>query len=457
MSTGDSDKVGISASCSSDDLSVYVDSKDIMISLASIQQQLMGSVNQFSDLFKNMREGFCIHKIICDEEGKPHDILHLLANPAYGRHIGKRVEDVIGRTVRELYPDVDPSWIERYGKVALTGVPERFEGKFGPLGRWFDVSAYQPEFGYFALIFSDITERKEHEDRLRQQAMVFNSTQEGIVITDKQGCVLDANPAYERITEYSVDEIRGRSMRFIQSGRHDRSFYQKMWSTINETGGWQGEIWNRRKGGEIYLEWISINVVKDDKGDVIAYVGIATDISRMQYVKTDLERLAHHDALTNLPNRLLLLSRLEHAIDRTKRTGRIGAVVFIDLDRFKLVNDTLGHKAGDELLIAASNRMRGRLRDIDTLARLGGDEFVIILEDLKEATDAIYIAQEIIGQLLIPFPLSGENVAQIGGSAGLALFPQHGSKASQLIEYADSALYSAKSSGRGTCRFYTPK
>jgi diguanylate cyclase (GGDEF)-like protein/PAS domain S-box-containing protein len=425
--------------------------------LSSVQQELMGSEKQFANLFNNMREGFCIHKIICDEQGRPYDILHLLANPAYGRHIGKRVEDVVGHTVRELYPDADPIWIERYGKVALTGEPERFEGRFGPLGRWFDVSAYQPEYGYFALVFSDITERKEREDRLRQQAMVFNSTQEGIVITDTQGCVLDANPAFERITEYPLDEICGRNMRFVQSGRHDRSFYLNMWKAINETGGWQGEIWNRRKGGEIYLEWVNINAVKDDKGAVVAYVGIATDINRMQHVQSELERLAHHDALTNLPNRLMLLSRLEHAVERARRYAGMGAVLFVDLDRFKQVNDTLGHKAGDELLVAVARRMRERLRDIDTLARLGGDEFVIVLEEIADAEVAATVARELIVQLQTPFPLSGGNVVQIGGSAGIALFPQHSGEVSRLIEYADTALYKAKSDGRGTCRFYEPQ
>lgn len=428
-----------------------------LLGLTNVAQELLGGDKQFVNLFKNMREGFCVHKIICDEQGRAYDILHLLANSAYGHHIGKRVEDVIGRTVKELYPDVDPSWIERYGKVALTGEPERFESKFGPLGRWFDVSAYQPEYGYFALVFSDITERKEREDHLRQQAMVFNSTQEGIVITDSHGCVLDANPAFERITEYRLEEIRGQNMRFVQSGRQDRSFYQNMWKAINETGGWQGEIWNRRKGGEIYLEWININAVKNDKDEVVAYVGIATDINRMRHVQSELERLAHHDALTNLPNRLMLLSRLEHAVERAMRYERIGAVLFVDLDRFKQVNDTLGHKAGDELLVAVAGRMHERLRDIDTLARLGGDEFVIVLEEIADAGVAATVARELISQLQMPFQLSGGNVAQIGGSAGIALFPQHSGDASRLIEYADTALYMAKSNGRGICRFYEPQ
>ena len=424
--------------------------------LTRLQQELMGSEKLFASLSDNMREGFCIHKIVCDEQGRPFDILHLLANPAYGRHIGKRVEDVVGHTVRELYPDVEPAWIERYGKVALTGEPERFEGRFGPLGRWFDVSAYQPEYGYFALVFSDITERKEREDRLRQQAMVFNSTQEGIVITDAHGCVLDANPAFERITEYPLEEARGQNMRFIQSGRHDRSFYMNMWTSIDETGGWQGEIWNRRKGGEIYLEWLNISAVHDDKGEVVAYVGASTDINRMQHAQSELERLAHHDALTNLPNRLMLLSRLEQGVERARRYAGMGAVLFVDLDRFKQVNDTLGHKAGDELLIAVANRMRGRLRDIDTLARLGGDEFVIVLEEIADAGVAAVVARELIEQLQTPFPLSGGNVARIGGSVGIALFPQHSGEAAHLIEYADAALYTAKSAGRGTCRYYEP-
>lgn len=299
----------------------------------------------------------------------------------------------------------------------------------------------------------DITERKHLEERLRQQAMVFNSAEEGIVITDSKSCVIDANPAFERFTEYTLDEMRGKNLRFLQSGRHDRSFYLTMWNSILQNGSWQGEIWNRRKSGDIYLEWVSITAVPNSMGSA-NYVGISIDLSRMRHAQSELERMAHHDGLTNLPNRLLLLSRLEHAVERVKRHGGSGAVLFIDLDHFKPVNDTLGHKAGDELLQGVASRIKSRLREFDTLARLGGDEFVIVLEEIPEAGAAAAVALEVIRQLQMPFALTCGNVVNIGCSIGIAIFPQDGDVAAQLIERADQALYDAKGTGRGVYRFF---
>lgn len=326
--------------------------------------------------------------------------------------------------------------------------------------RWFLISgdpvfSRAGEFKGYRGTTRDITERKHAEDHLRLQAMVFNGVQEGIVITDAKGCVVDANPAFVRSTEYPLEEMRGWNMRFVQSGRQDRSFYQQMWRSIRETGNWQGEIWNRRRSGDIYLEWISISAVHDDTGKVANYVGIAVDLSRMHHPQSELERMAHHDALTNLPNRLLLMSRLEHAIERFKRYGGVGAVLFIDLDRFKPVNDTLGHKAGDELLQTVAERLKARLRDIDTLARFGGDEFVVVLEEIPDPHAAAAVAVDLIDQLNIPFKLSCGGTVNIGGSVGITVFPDDGECPAQLIEQADQALYDAKSAGRGRYRFFT--
>lgn len=239
----------------------------------------------------------------------------------------------------------------------------------------------------------------------------------------------------------------------MQSGRQERAFYLNMWKSLHETGSWRGEIWNRRKSGDIYLEWISITAIYDESGNPVNYVGISTDINRMQHAQSDLERLAHHDGLTDLPNRLLLLSRLEHAIERIHRQGGKGAILFLDLDRFKQVNDTLGHKAGDELLQAVSSRLKGGIREMDMLARLGGDEFVILLEEIYEAESAATVAREIIAGLQMPFKLCGTTV-QIGCSIGIAIFPQDGIDAAQLIERADHALYAAKHAGRGMFKFF---
>lgn len=435
---------------------VQKDAEALYISVARLQTQaqrqdleMVHSERGFHSLFNSMREGFCLHQIICDADGKPYDILHLLANEAYGRHTGKSASEVVGRRVRELYPDIDPSWIERYGAVALTGKAERFEGRFGPLQRWFDVSAYQTEPGFFALVFSDITERKQIEEHLQQQAMVFQSTEEGIVITDTNGHVVNANPAFERISEYPLSEILGKNMNFLHSGRQDQAFYQAMWAQLLKEGHWHGEIWNRRKGGEIYLEWISISAIRNKVGEVVNYVGTSIDINRMKHAQSELERLAHHDGLTALPNRQNMLVRLSNALSRSKRNKVQGAILFFDLDRFKAINDTYGHKIGDELLIAVAQRVRGRLRETDLLARLGGDEFVIILEDISAREDVARIAQNILHALHEPFPLPSGIEAHIGGSMGIAHFPEQGTVTEDLLELADQALYDAKRDGRG--------
>lgn len=418
------------------------------------EETLRASEVQFRTLFETMSEGFCLCELVLDAAGKPRDILHLRANPAFAHQTGLRAGEVPGRTAAELWPDLQPSWLDRYAEVVLTGEPAHFQARLGPSGRWLQVSAYRTPSERFAVLVSDVTERQQMLARLRQQAMVFSSTEEGVVITDAHGCVLDANPAFERITEYPLAELHGRNMRIVQSGRHDRAFYRGMWKVLAETGRWHGEIWNRRKGGDVFLEWISICAVKDDHGQVVNYVGTAIDISRMRHAQTELERLAHHDGLTDLPNRQVLMARLEHALGRARRHAGLGAVLFMDLDRFKQVNDSFGHKAGDDLLQAVASRIKERLRESDTFARLGGDEFVILLEDIAQPKAAATLAQDVVRQMAIPFDLPGGVQAQIGASVGIALFPRDGSRAAELVERADQALYEAKRAGRGDYRFY---
>jgi diguanylate cyclase (GGDEF)-like protein/PAS domain S-box-containing protein len=300
----------------------------------------------------------------------------------------------------------------------------------------------------------DITGSRRDDEERRLAAAVFANTQEGIVITDPAGRILAVNPSVINITGYSRAELIGNTMRQLQSGRHDRAFYDALWQAVRTTGYWQGEIWNRRKNGDVYPELLTISTVRDDKDEVINYVGTFSDITVWKRSQQRMEHLAHHDALTGLPNRLMLLSRLEHAISKSRRDKNQGAVLFLDLDRFKQVNDTLGHPAGDALLIAVAKRLRERLRDSDTLARLGGDEFVILLEDLAERSQAASLAQELIALLSEPFDLPGGHVARIGGSIGIALFPADGTAPDELIQRADVALYESKQAGRGTYRFF---
>ncbi|WP_395015540.1 EAL domain-containing protein [Dongia sp.] len=307
---------------------------------------------------------------------------------------------------------------------------------------------------FIVLAMNDISERRRAEERQRQAAAVFSHTQEGVVVTDAAGTILNVNPAVCAITGYDEAELRGSNMRLMQSGRHDAAFYKDLWHKVSTAGFWQGEIWNRRKGGEVYPELLTISTVRNDAGEVINYVGTFSDITNIKRSQDELHKLAHHDPLTGLPNRLLLLSRLEHALERSRRHGETGAVLFLDLDRFKNVNDSLGHPAGDELLIHVAQRLRARLRDSDTLARLGGDEFVVVLEGIDSPEHAAAVAQNLIERLAESFELDGGHVVYIGTSIGISLFPSDAAVASKLIQQADTALYEAKEHGKGTYRFY---
>lgn len=308
-----------------------------------------------------------------------------------------------------------------------------------------------------AYIRRQITLGEKREERLRQAATVFTSSQEGVAITDLAGTILAVNPAFCTITEYCEPDLIGKNIRIVKSGRHDTDFYKEMWDSINSAGFWQGEVWNRRNGGELYPEWLTISTVLDEAGRPANYVGTFTDITRVKQSESRLEFLAHHDPLTGLPNRLLLMSRLSHAVERARRNQTLGAVLFCDLDRFKTINDSLGHQAGDELLQLVASCQRSRLREADTLARLGGDEFVVLLEELPGPEAAANVAQSLIEQLSMAFQLSGGQEVYIGISIGISIFPGDADVPDQVLQHADAALYQAKASGRGTYRFYTHK
>ncbi|AFL74284.1 EAL domain-containing protein [Thiocystis violascens] len=309
----------------------------------------------------------------------------------------------------------------------------------------------------FARIAGLAVTRVRADTRLRQAATVFESTREGVIITDLNSRILSVNRAYTDITGYSEDEVRGRKPSLMQSGRQDPSFYQTLWANIAANGHWQGEIWNRRKNGELYPQLLSISAVYDSQGQPSHYVGVMTDISQLKESEARLEHLVHYDPLTNLPNRRLVQSRLQHALEHAERYRHRIAVLFLDLDRFKNVNDSLGHPVGDELLEALTRRLSQRLREDDTLGRLGGDEFLILLENLERPEDAGGVAQTLLQLLETPFRLPSGPELYVGASIGISLYPDDGDSVTELIKHADVALYQAKEQGRNTYRFYTPK
>lgn len=300
----------------------------------------------------------------------------------------------------------------------------------------------------------DITENKLNDERLRQAAAVFNNTRDGVMTVDADLRIVHINAAFTDITGYTEAEAIGKPSSLLRSGRHDREFYAQMWQSITITGHWQGEIWNRRKSGEVYPELLSISRVTDKSGTTTHYVGVFADISKLKTSELQLDFLAHHDPLTRLPNRLLLLSHLEHAIKTAQREGKIVALLMLDLDRFKEVNDIFGHLAGDQLLQQVADRLIARLRSVDTVCRLGGDEFILLLEDIEQAEDAALVANDIISALSEPWQLSQDSEVSIGVSIGISLYPEHGNEAEQLIQQADTALYHAKAKGRGCFKYF---
>lgn len=304
-----------------------------------------------------------------------------------------------------------------------------------------------------ALLAQEISRREADENQLRLYHKVFENTDEAVVITDPQGSIIEVNAAYLRITGFSREEVIGKNPKIARSGRHDEAFYKAMWEQILATGNWAGEIWDRRRNGEIYPKWLNINSVRNEKGELVNYVGVFMDISPMKAAEEKLETMAYFDPLTHCPNRALFRDRLAREVEVSQRHDKHFALLFIDLDHFKDVNDTLGHTAGDLLLIEVAQRIRGCIREEDTLARLGGDEFTIIIRETEGDSSVIRAAECIIQEVSRPVGIH-ESTAKVGASIGIAIFPQDGADTETLTKNADSAMYQAKGAGRGQYHFF---
>ena len=300
----------------------------------------------------------------------------------------------------------------------------------------------------------DISARKIAEEQMRLSAMVLDNTLEGVMITDDQLNIIMVNPAFIKTTGYSEEEAIGQQPSLLSSGRHDLAFYKNLWKVLKTTGQWQGEIWNRRKDGDIYPEWLNISVIKDEQDNVINYAGVFSDITTQEHVRDRLHNLAYYDALTKLPNRELFHDRLQNALAQSRRQGSMVGLMFLDLDRFKNINDTLGHRAGDELLRAVAAKLQNSTRDMDTVSRLGGDEFTIILPAISGAEDAAKIAQKIIDSFSQSIRLDDGTELFSATSIGISIFPNDGENDEVLIKNADTAMYRAKAAGGGY-QFYT--
>ena len=349
--------------------------------------------------------------------------------------LGVRLVDRVIRPVQEIADD-----FKRVGKQDL--MPSTIESSFSELDSMVD--------GFNQMV-KEISRKQQH---LTKASIVFENTSEGIVITDTRPNILSVNNAFTTVTGYSEDEVIGKNPSFLKSGTHDDHFYEEMWRALEDTGHWQGEIQNRRKNGEIYTELLSINSFNDVHGEPVEYIGVFADISKIKETENKLEHLAHYDPLTNLPNRLLCHVRMEHEMQYAERNEKLVAILLLDLDMFKNINDSLGHVMGDKLLQEVTERLKQRVRDEDTIARLGGDEFVLIIGSLEDRKNVSEIAMDILKLFSESFDI-GEHEVFIGASIGISVFPDDARDVGSLLQNADAAMYRAKAEGRDNYQYYT--
>ncbi|MDO8939171.1 MAG: EAL domain-containing protein [Methylicorpusculum sp.] len=391
----------------------------------------------------------------------------VFANPRFedmfgyvpGELLGKHVS-VVNAPGIDSHPPIHDSIISALERTGIWSGEEHNVKKDGSLFWCYAcVTTFEhPEFGLVWISeHLDITERKQSEHQLRIAATAFEA-HEGMVITDADTVILQVNQAFTQTTGYPPEDAKGQTPRILKSGLHNAAFYQEMWSRIAQSGSWQGEIWNRRKNGETYPEFLTITAVKNEWAEVTNYIAIFNDISERKYSEDKIKQLAYYDQLTQLPNRTLLHDRVRQAFATSARSNLHGALLFIDLDNFKTLNDTLGQHIGDLLLQQVAERLLASGREGDTVARIGGDEFVIILENLSALPDEAVVQSKSIGEkilttLCIPYPLDGHDYLSTP-SIGFALFKGHGVPVEGLMKQADIAMYQAKAAGRNTLRFF---
>ncbi|MFC5300928.1 EAL domain-containing protein [Azospira restricta] len=396
--------------------------------------------------------------IITDTEGRVEYV-----NARYSEVTGYRPEEVIGSKVGLQKSGLTPP--ETY--VDLWQTIRRGEDWRGELcnrrkdGRLYWDSVHivpivdeRGAVSHYLSIQEDISARKQSEETIRLWATVFENSGEAVMITDTDNRIISVNQAFTHITGYAPGEVIGQNPSMLGSGRHDAAFFADMWHRLNAGGHWQGEIWDRRKSGEVYPKWLGISAVRDDHDRLTHYVAVFSDISERKAAQERIEYLARHDPLTGLPNRTTLADRMEQALAYAERAGSQVALLFLDLDRFKTINDSLGHPVGDALLQELTRRLKAAVRETDTISRLGGDEFVVLVGDLADANTAAEIAGKILDLAQRPFVLDGRTLST-SISVGITLFPDDGRDFETLLKKADIAMYHAKDAGRNTYRFFT--
>lgn len=398
-------------------------------------------------------------------EFSPADGRFTYVSPQAGELLGVPAETWLeeGFLDRHLHPDDAPRLADAQAQLVATGVGCSLDYRLRHVDGhdvWVhhlsasSAGSESPADDMVRGILLDITERKRFEQRLALAGLVFENSTEGIMITDAMNLIIAVNPAFEAITGYGAEEVVGRDPKFLNSGLQAANLFKEMWQSLQREGRWVGEVWNRRKSGEPIALRLSIAVLRDEAGNVRRYLAMLGDVTTEKRQAEAIEHQAAHDALTGLPNRRLLADRMEQAIARVQRSGLRVGLLMLDLDGFKHINDTLGHRVGDLLLIDAARRLVNCVRESDTVARVGGDEFMIVLPDIQGQDDLQLLAGKILERVREPYAIEGKELF-VSGSVGLTLFPDDGATCEELLAHADAAMYRAKADGKNTFRFFT--
>jgi diguanylate cyclase (GGDEF)-like protein/PAS domain S-box-containing protein len=433
----------------------------LLLGLALLANRYFDSLRRLGeqgDFLKSLTDTLGVGVLATDSRDRV-----IFANPQGEKLLGYGPGEAIGRSLQDHCVDQVGALSEtcpcRISLVAASGEAQhglqrlrRADGTIVPV----EFSAVPLEVTAkrgMVTVLQDITQRLQEEKDLRLAGTVFDSSQQGIIITDAEGVIVRVNPAYCRMTGYPPEELVGRNPRILQSGLHDKDFYRDMWAELILKERWQGEVMNRRKNGERYIQWANIDAVRTEEGDLL-YVGITSDISELVYTRERLAHLAYYDTLTSLPNRVLFQDRLNQAFNQARRDKEHFALILADMDNFKTVNDTLGHAAGDSLLVEVAKRLRASVREVDTVARIGGDEFALILMRTQGPEDAAKVAANVVEILSRPYRVQGLEIAG-GASLGVTFWPSDGDSPELLLKHADVAMYRAKERGRNNYQFFT--
>lgn len=411
------------------------------------------SERSYRSLYENMLEGY-VHGQLVYKNGQPHDYIFLDVNRSFEQLTG--LKDVIGKSASAVIPGIwesNPELLAIYGRVAMSGQPERFETHVRALAMWLSVSIYSTEKDHFVTIFDDVTERKNNERQWRLAESLFHASSEAMLVTDFGGSIISVNRAFTQITGYDADEVLGKNLLRLRTWLHAEAFFEEILHSLTTTGHWEGDLWNKKKNGEDIASHLIISTIPDEENGR-SYAVQFLDTTEKKKLEEDLSRHAHLDPLTGLTNRRMFREHLEQEIKKSHRSHISLALLFIDLDRFKNINDTLGHHVGDQLLVEAARRIVSCVRETDIVSRLGGDEFTVILTNVTDVNHIENVAHAIVQSLAQPYLLGGEELS-ISASIGIAVYPTDAPNPSDLLRNADQAMYMSKSEGRNCFHFFT--